>query len=124
MIGKRVLIVDDEPGIVVSLEFLMEQEGFTVTVARDGRAAVESVRRHAPDLILLDVMLPHLSGYDVCREVRADPAARSAKIIMLTARGREAEIEHGLEVGADAWLTKPFATRDLLAQVRRLVAAP
>jgi len=118
---RTVLIVDDEPNIVVSLEFLMEREGYSVCVARDGREALDAVRRSPPDLILLDVMLPLVNGYEVCRLLRADPDSRRVKIILLTARGGDGEARRGADAGADAYLTKPFATRELLAEVQRLI---
>jgi DNA-binding response OmpR family regulator len=115
---KTILIADDEPNIVISLEFLLEQDGYRVLVARDGRQAVEAIERDAPDLVLLDVMLPHLSGYDVCQTIRRNPAWRDIRVIMLTAKGREVEMSKGYALGADAYVTKPFSTQELLAQIR------
>jgi two-component system, OmpR family, alkaline phosphatase synthesis response regulator PhoP len=117
--SKTVLIADDEPNIVISLEFLLEQDGYRVLVARDGHEALEAIERELPDLVLLDVMLPRLSGYDVCQRMRQNPALAKVRVIMLTARGREVEVTKGLALGADAYVTKPFSTRDLLEQVRR-----
>jgi DNA-binding response OmpR family regulator len=117
--SKTVLIADDEPNIVISLEFLLEQDGYRVLLARDGNEALEAIVRDTPDLVLLDVMLPRLSGYDVCQRIRQDPALSQVKVIMLTARGREVEVTKGLALGADAYVTKPFSTRDLLEQIRR-----
>ncbi|MCM2251929.1 MAG: response regulator [Ramlibacter sp.] len=117
--SKTVLIADDEPNIVVSLEFLLEKDGYRVLLARDGHEALEAIQRERPDLVLLDVMLPRLSGYDVCQRIRQDPALSKVRVIMLTARGREVEVTKGLALGADAYVTKPFSTRDLLEQVRR-----
>ena len=117
--SKTVLIADDEPNIVISLEFLLEQDGYRVLVARDGNEALEAIEREVPDLVLLDVMLPRLSGYDVCQRIRENPAWTKIRVIMLTARGREVEVTKGLALGADAYVTKPFSTRDLLDQVRR-----
>jgi DNA-binding response OmpR family regulator len=118
---KRILIVDDEPNIVISLEFLMKREGFEAEIAVDGEAALEAVARSKPDLVVLDVMLPRLDGFEVCRRIRADPDSRSVKVLMLTARGRETEVARGLALGADAYVTKPFSTRDVVAQIRRLL---
>ena len=118
---KRILIVDDEPNIVISLEFLMRREGFEAEIAVDGEAALEAVARTKPDLVVLDVMLPRLDGFEVCRRIRADPDSRSVKVLMLTASGRETEVARGLALGADAYVTKPFSTRDVVAQIRRLL---
>jgi DNA-binding response OmpR family regulator len=120
-VAKKILIVDDEPNIVMSLEFLMTREGFTVAVAGDGEEALLRMREFSPDLVLLDVMMPKKSGYDVCREIRANPDWANVKVVMLTAKGRDTESAKGLALGADAYVTKPFATRDLAAQVKRLL---
>lgn len=119
--GKKVLIVDDEPNIVISLEFLMKREGFEVSIARDGEEALRKVEETVPDLILLDVMMPKKSGFEVCQQLRANPAFAGLKIIMLTAKGRDTEVTKGLDLGADAYMTKPFSTKDLAAQVRSLL---
>jgi DNA-binding response OmpR family regulator len=117
----RILIVDDEPSIVVPLEFLMKREGYEVAVAGDGQAALDAIAGNAPDLVILDVMLPRMSGFDVCRQLRADPRRRGLKILMLTAKGRESEMQKGLGLGADAYVTKPFSTRELVARIRALL---
>jgi DNA-binding response OmpR family regulator len=119
--NKRILIVDDEPNIVISLEYLMKREGFEAEVAADGEAALEALSRRRPDLVVLDVMLPKLNGFEVCRRIRADPGSREVKILMLTAKGRETEVARGLGLGADAYVTKPFSTKDVVAQIRRLL---
>lgn len=121
--GKRILIVDDEPSIVVSLEFLMKREGFDVEVAPNGEAALAAIDRRAPDLLLLDLVLPGVSGFDVCQRVRADPRLRDVKIIVLTARGGVSDRHKGLDVGADRYVTKPFSTKDVVAQVKQLLEA-
>lgn len=120
--SQRILIADDEPNIVVSLEYLMKREGYAVSVARDGTAALAAIREQRPDLVLLDVMMPGPSGFEVCQEVRADPSLAGVKILMLSAKGRETDIAKGRALGADAYLTKPFATRELVARVRELLA--
>ena len=119
--GKKVLIADDEPNIVISLEFLMKREGFEVSIARDGEEALRKVEESLPDLILLDVMMPKKSGFEVCQQLRANPAYAALKIIMLTAKGRDTEVTKGLDLGADAYMTKPFSTKDLAAQVKSLL---
>lgn len=117
--SKKVLIVDDEANIVISLEFLMEQAGYTVDVARTGNEALAKITSFAPDLILLDVMLPGMNGFDICQYIRQIPAWRHMKVVMLTAKGREVEITKGLALGADAYITKPFSTKALLAEVEK-----
>ena len=119
--AKRVLIADDEANIVASLEFLMERAGFEVKVAATGDQALALAASFAPDLVLLDVMMPGKSGYDVCQRLKSDPASRAIKVIMLSAKGREVEMAKGIELGADAYVTKPFSTRDLVAKVRELL---
>src|SRR5215212_4421833 len=116
--GRRVLVVDNEPNIVMSLEFLMRRAGFEVAVARNGREALEALEGVPPDLLLLDVMMPEFDGYEVCERIRARPEWNATKVVMLTARGREVERERGLALGADAYVTKPFSTRDLVDQVK------
>jgi two-component system, OmpR family, alkaline phosphatase synthesis response regulator PhoP len=121
---KRVLIADDEDNIVLSLEFLLRQLGCEVTVARDGEQALQQARAQPPDLILLDVMMPGLSGYDVCQQLRADPRFAGTRIVMLTAKGREAEVARGRALGADDYIVKPFSTRELTARIRGLLDLP
>jgi DNA-binding response OmpR family regulator len=118
---KKILIVDDEPNIVISLEFLMKKEGFEVAVANDGEDALAKVASFCPDLVLLDVMMPRKSGFEVCEALRADPARSSLKIVMLTAKGRDTEVAKGLAIGADAYMTKPFSTKELLAMVKAML---
>jgi DNA-binding response OmpR family regulator len=115
------LIVDDEPNIVISLEYLMKKEGFEVAVATDGEAALLKAASIVPDLILLDVMMPKKSGFEVCEALRADPALAAVKIIMLTAKGRETEVAKGLALGADMYITKPFSTKELVLQIKLLL---
>jgi len=119
--SKSILIADDEPNIVISLEFLLEQGGYRVQVARDGQEALDAMAASRPDMVLLDVMLPRLSGYDVCQRIRENPAWAGVKVLMLTARGREVEVAKGMALGADAYITKPFSTRDLMQQIRSLL---
>ena len=120
--AKEILIVDDEPGIVVPVQFLMEQQGYTVMVAENGEGALDIIYKYKPDLILLDIMLPRIDGYEVCEIVRLDPRYRDIKIIFITAKGREVEIAKGLALGADAYITKPFSNTELVSKVKELLA--
>ena len=117
---RKVLIVDDEPNIVVSLQFLMKKAGFDTAVARDGDEALTAVEWFRPDLVLLDVMMPRRDGYEVCQQLRGS-GWTDLKIVMLTAKGREAEATKGLALGADAYVTKPFSTSELVDTVTRLL---
>jgi two-component system, OmpR family, alkaline phosphatase synthesis response regulator PhoP len=119
-----VLIVEDEESILLSLEFLLGKEGYAVTTARDGAEALRLLQQLTPDLVLLDVMLPLIDGFELCTTMRAMPALAGTRIMLVTARGRETEIARGLALGADAYLTKPFSTRELMDKVRALIAAP
>ncbi|AVR88622.1 response regulator transcription factor [Thauera aromatica] len=118
---KKILIADDEQNIVISLEFLMKREGFEVSIAHDGEEAVRRIRAERPDLVLLDVMMPKKSGFEVCQEIKADPALAAVRVLMLTAKGRDTEVAKGLALGADAYMTKPFSTRELVDKVRSLL---
>ncbi|AIA76302.1 MAG: response regulator transcription factor [Vreelandella alkaliphila] len=117
----KVLVVDDEPNIVLSLEFLMEQAGFQVVTAYDGEAALERINDSAPDLLLLDISLPGISGFDVLEHLRRSEATAQLPVIMLTAHGRDIEREKGLALGADDYITKPFSTQSLIEKVKSLL---
>ena len=117
----KALIAEDEPSIVTSLEFLLRQNHYEVRIARDGEAAVRLAESFVPDVVLLDVMMPVRNGFEVCRAIRANPALAGVKIVMLTARGRDVERDKGLGLGADAYVTKPFSTKDLLARIGALL---
>ncbi len=120
MTGK-ILIVDDEPNIVLSLEFLMKQAGYSVRTAGDGQAALDSLGVECPDLVLLDVMMPHKNGFEVCEAIRQNPEWNRVKVVMLTAKGRDVDKEKGLAMGADEYISKPFATREVVDKVRALL---
>jgi DNA-binding response OmpR family regulator len=119
----RILVVDDEPNIVVALEYLMRESGFDVRAARDGDEALAAVADFRPDLVLLDVMMPVRDGYQVVRKIRDNPELAGVKILMLTAKGRETEVAKGMAVGADGYVTKPFSTLELVAEVKRMLGA-
>lgn len=118
---STILIADDEPNIVISLEYLMQREGYEVLIARDGDEALAMITEHHPDLVLLDVMMPGRSGFDVLKAVRADQATAATRILMLTARGRDTDRAKGEALGADGYVVKPFSTRELAAQVREML---
>ena len=120
--SRRILIVDDEPNIVTSLEFLMRGSSYEVRVARNGEEALRRAESFRPDLILLDVMMPQRSGFEVCQKIRQNPALRDVKIVMLTAKGRDVEKDRGLNLGANAYVTKPFSTKELMNTVHALLA--
>jgi len=120
--SPTILVADDEPNIVISLEYLLKREGYRVLIARDGQEALESIRRDGPELVLLDVMMPKKTGFEVCQEVRADAQLHATKILMLTAKGRDTDVAKGMALGADAYMTKPFATRELVDKVATMLS--
>jgi DNA-binding response OmpR family regulator len=120
-VSRKILIADDEPNIVAAVEFLLQRRGYEVQVARTGEQALQLVEASRPDLVLLDVMMPVKSGYEVCRRLRERPEWRDIRIIMLSAKGRDAEVTKGLALGADAYVTKPFSTRDLMTKINDLL---
>lgn len=119
--AKKILIVDDEPNIVISLEFLINQAGYEYQTAHNGQDALRQVAEFQPDLILLDVMMPKINGFEVCRRVRENPDWQDIKIVMLTAKGREVEVTKGLALGADTYVIKPFSTKELMAEISRIL---
>jgi DNA-binding response OmpR family regulator len=120
--SKKVLIVDDEPNIVTALEYLLRNSGFEVMVADNGEEALARVESFAPDLVLLDVMMPRINGYEVCRRMRERPDWQSIKIVMLSAKGRDVEVSKGVSLGADLYVTKPFSNTELVAKIGSLLA--
>ena len=122
--SATILIADDEPNILISLEFLLKRAGYQVSLARDGQAALDAILRDRPALVLLDVMMPKKTGLEVCQAVRADEACNGVRILMLTAKGRDTDVAKGLALGADAYMTKPFATKDLVQKVKDLLDQP
>jgi DNA-binding response OmpR family regulator len=118
---KEILIVDDEPNVIVPVQFLMEQQGYRVMTAERGEDALDLIYHYKPDLVILDIMLPGIDGYEICEIVRLNPNYRNIKIIFLTAKGRETEIAKGLALGADAYITKPYSNAELVAKVKELL---
>jgi DNA-binding response OmpR family regulator len=121
--SKKILVADDEPNIVTALEFLLQRNGFEVQVARNGEEALNLIESGRPDLVLLDVMMPLKSGYEVCKRIRERADWSHIKVVMLSAKGRDAEVARGLDVGADLYITKPFSTRDLIGKIKQLLGA-
>jgi two-component system alkaline phosphatase synthesis response regulator PhoP len=123
LVGKKILIVDDEPNIVTALEFLLQRSGYEVLLAQDGEAALKQIEQHLPDLVMLDLMMPLKSGYEVCQRLRERSDWQHIKIIMLSAKGREAEVSKGLSLGADFYVTKPWSNKDLVAKIDDLLGS-
>ena len=119
--AKKILIADDEPNIVTALEFLLERAGYEVRTAVNGDEALAAIAQDPPDLVLLDIMMPVKSGYEVCKRIRDQPEWGKVKVVMLSAKGRDAEVTKGLAMGADLYVTKPFSTRELLSQISALL---
>lgn len=114
----KVLIVDDEPNILMSLEFLMKKEGYGVFIARDGSEALSILEDQKPHLVVLDIMMPQVDGYQVCRHIKATPQLADIKVIFLSAKAKPSDLEEGYAAGADLYLTKPFSTRTLMKHIR------
>lgn len=119
--AHKILIVDDEPNILMSLEFLMKKNGFEVFIARNGTEALEIIAAQLPQLILLDIMMPDVDGYEVCRQVKENELTKHIHIIFLSAKGKEVDINKGLSLGASLYVTKPFSTRTLLVEINKLL---
>lgn len=122
MAKKKILVVDDEPNIVTALEYLLAQSGYEVAVAENGEEALAAVARIRPDLVLLDIMMPRLNGYEVCRRLRERPESAGIKIVILSAKGREVDAAKGLSLGADLYVSKPFSSTELVARIQELLA--
>ena len=113
----KILVVDDEPTIVRLMEFILARQGHEMLVAVNGQEALDKVRLHAPDLVLLDIMMPRIDGYEVARTLRADPASAGLPIVMLSAKAQEEDIRKGMDVGVDEYITKPFSPEHLVRVV-------
>lgn len=122
--AKKILIAEDEENIIASVEFLLQHAGYELRIARDGEEALRGIGEFLPDLVLLDVMMPRRNGFEVCQKIRENAQWGHIKIVMLTAKGRQTEISKGMALGADAYLVKPFSTKELLEQVQRQLGAP
>jgi DNA-binding response OmpR family regulator len=117
----NILIVDDDPNILMSLEFLMQKEGYSVRVARNGKEALDIVNTEQPDLVLLDIMMPDVDGYAICKHIRSTARLRSSKVVFLSAKTKESDIQKGYDAGAALYVTKPFSTRELMKEIRKLL---
>lgn len=121
--ATRILIAEDEPNIVESLAFLLRRAGYDVVSVLDGEATLAQLRTRAPDLMILDLMLPRRNGFEVLKVVKADPVLRSMPVLVLTAKGQPQDRKLALELGVDAFITKPFSNREIVEEVRRLAGA-
>jgi len=120
--SAKLLLVDDEPNILLSLDFLMRKNGFQVLLARNGTEAMQLLQEQTPDLVILDIMMPDVDGYQICQFIKSDGKLKSTKVIFLSAKSKESDIAKGLELGADAYMTKPFANKALLEKVKELIS--
>lgn len=117
---KKILIVDDEPNIVMSLEYTFKKNNFEVFIARDGQEALDILKNALPDIIILDVMMPNVDGYNTLEQIKEDERLKNTKVIFLSAKNKEKDIEKGLALGADLYMTKPFSVKKLVEQVNEL----
>ncbi|MFM1998831.1 MAG: hypothetical protein RL204_778 [Bacteroidota bacterium] len=117
----KILIVDDEPNILLSLDFLMRRGGHVVFIARNGTEALDLLGKHQPDLVLLDIMMPDVDGYQICKHIKNSAEHQNCKVIFLSAKSKESDVKYGLDLGADAYMTKPFSTRNLMQKVEELL---
>lgn len=118
---KKILIADDEPNIIMSLEYTFRKNNFDVFIARDGKEALEILKTQRPDVIILDIMMPEIDGYATLEHIRANPELSGCRVVFLTAKNKASDIEKGLSLGADAYMTKPFSLKKLLDQVHKLI---
>ena len=118
---KRILIVDDEPNIVMSLEYIFKKENFEVFIARDGSEAIEIAEDNLPDIVLLDIMMPNVDGYQVLKHLKNSPKLKDIKVLFLSAKNKVSDIELGLQLGADKYISKPFSTKKLVKEVKELL---
>lgn len=118
---KKILIVDDEPNIVMSLEYAFKKQDFEVFIARDGLEAIEILKKNTPDAILLDIMMPNVDGYQTLKYIKNNESLKTTKVVFLTAKNKVSDIEKGLKLGADKYLTKPFSVKKLVSEILELV---
>lgn len=118
---KKILVVDDDPYILMSLEYLMKKNGYQVMIARNGSEALDLVVNKMPDIILLDIMMPDVDGYEICRQIKKSEKLKDIKVVFMSAKSKEADIQKGYDLGASFYITKPFSTRDMLKQINALL---
>ncbi len=118
---KQILVVDDDPDILMSLEFLMKKNGYQVMIARNGTEALEAINTVKPNLILLDIMMPDVDGYSICKHVKSKKDLKDIHVVFLSAKTKETDVQKGLDLGASMYITKPFSTRDLMKKVNELM---
>lgn len=118
---KKILIVDDEPNIVMSLEYVFKKQNFEVYIARDGSEALEIVKNQTPNVILLDIMMPNVDGYQTLEHIKQNSSLKNTKVVFLTAKNKVSDIEKGLELGADKYLTKPFSVKKVVSEILELI---
>jgi DNA-binding response OmpR family regulator len=120
--AKKILVVDDDPYILMSLEFLMKKNGYDVMVARNGTEALDLVEKQVPDMVLLDIMMPDVDGYEICRHIKKSSKLQHSKVVFMSAKSKDADIQKGYDLGASLYVTKPFSTRELAKKVNELLA--
>jgi DNA-binding response OmpR family regulator len=120
--GRKILIVDDEPNIVMSLEYIFKKQDFDVFIARDGSEALEILRHHIPDIVLLDIMMPKVDGYQTLKYIKNTNSLKDTKVVFLTAKNKASDIEKGLKLGADKYLAKPFSVKKIVSEILELLA--
>jgi DNA-binding response OmpR family regulator len=118
---KKILVVDDDPYILMSLEFLMKKNGYDVMVARNGTEALDIVEKQLPDLVLLDIMMPDVDGYEIYKHIKGSKKLKDAKVVFMSAKSKEADIKKGYDLGASLYITKPFSTREMMKQIKELI---
>lgn len=123
MSDKKILIIDDEPYVIRSLSFVLKKDGFNIETAKDGVEAVQKAKTFRPNLVFLDLQIPKMDGFQVCRALRADPESDGCYIVLLTAKGEELDRRKGLEAGANEYMTKPFSPKELLDHIRELLGS-
>lgn len=119
---KKILIADDEPNIIMSLEYTFRKNGFHVFIARNGQEALDILQGEVPDVALLDIMMPEVDGYSILSEIKKDERLSGCKVVFLTAKNKESDVEKGLSLGADAYMTKPFSIKKVVEQINDLLA--